>query len=104
MAVLVCATYSSYCNRVEETLTHEMHETVFSRNLFAHHPQESKKGDGINLICLCYFSSRKRYSYLIVFLGVLVVALALIKPVVNAFILISVSIPAVVLMFRELRE
>lgn len=37
-------------------------------------------------------------------IGLLAVVLALIKPVVNAFILISVSIPAIVLLFREMRK
>ncbi len=69
---------------------------------FLHITHKNKKKKDGNNIAIVYFSSRKRYSYFMVFLGVLVVALALIKPVVNAFILISVSIPAVVLIFREL--
>ena len=58
----------------------------------------------MNWLQLLFVLFRKRYSYAMVLFGVVVVALALVKPVVNAFILLSVSIPAAILVIREMRK
>jgi len=46
---------------------------------------------------------RRKFGQFTTFLGVLVIILALVKPVLNAFILICVSVPAVVLVFTEMK-
>lgn len=48
--------------------------------------------------------SRRKLGQIASVLGILVIALALVKPVLNAFILISMALPAVLLLFQEMKE
>lgn len=65
--------------------------------------QTIRKGfNNIMSKCATLFHRRK-FGQFTTFLGVLVIILALVKPILNAFILICVSVPAVVLVFTEMK-
>ena len=58
------------------------------------------------LCCVCVggcFPYRKKLGQFAAFLGVLVIFLALVKPILNAFILMSVSIMATMLLCVEMK-
>ena len=46
---------------------------------------------------------RRKFGQFAAFLGMLVILLALVKPILNAFILLCVAIPAMVLVITEMK-